>query len=264
VAIEMNKKAFDYGCLAAHEPQKIDDMVGAVKGEGDNEEPIAQALDDVIAKRIKFLTSYQNQAYAKRYEAVVDRVRNAEQKIVANSEALTMAVARYYAKLLSYKDEYEVARLYTNGDFLNDLKKTFGGDYKLSFHLAPPIMEQTDPATGRPKKREFGPWMMQGFKVLAKMSFLRGTMFDVFGYSHERKEERGLITQYEHDVETMIGLLSPQTIDMCVEWMSLPNDIRGYGPVKEGNMKKATAKRTQLMEAIANGTAASDSEKMAA
>ncbi len=251
VSIESNKKSFAFGRLAAHDPGKIEELAKEARGD-EKEDQIAVTLEDVIAKRAAYLTAYQNAAYASRYMDMVARVREAEQKVVANSTALTEAVARYYHKLLAYKDEYEVARLYTNGDFIKDLKTTFQGNYKIRFNMAPPIMEKPDPATGRPQKREFGPWMLGALGMLAKFKFLRGTPMDVFGYHKDRKVERELITQYEQTIETVLAGLTKANIDDCIELLSLPDEIRGYGPVKEKNIAKANARRDALLHRLSH------------
>ena len=165
---------------------------------------------------------------------------------------LPRAVAINYAKLLAYKDEYEVARLYTDGRFEQQLRDQFEGDFKFNFNLAPPILGGGKDALGRPKKRAFGSWMMPVFRVLAKLRFLRGTALDVFGYSADRKLERDLIAGYEKDVATVLGLLSPANVDTAVELLSLPDRIRGYGPVKEKAVKDAKARYEQLAADLVN------------
>lgn len=149
VAVDTNKKAFFFGRLAAHNPDEVSALVRVVQGDSEGEQ-ISQTLNDVIEKRMAYLTGYQNKAYAKRYKDLVERVRETEGKVIANGTALTEAAARYYHKVLAYKDEYEVARLYTNGDFKKALKSQFAGNYKIAFNLAPPIMEKkTPPQAGR-------------------------------------------------------------------------------------------------------------------
>jgi indolepyruvate ferredoxin oxidoreductase len=243
VAIAANKRAFNFGRLAAHDPAKVATLAKAVTGSAVVEE-IAETLDDRIHKRAAYLTDYQNAAYAKRYTDMVARVRAADP---CPSKSLTEAVARNYHKLLAYKDEYEVARLYTNGDFMKNLKAQFGGNFKLNFHMAPPIMETPDPATGRPKKRTFGPWMLGALGVLAKFKFLRGTPMDVFGYHHDRKQERALIVSYESDIEAVLTGIAQDNYETGVEILNLPDMIRGFGPVKEKNIKSATALRETLL-----------------
>jgi indolepyruvate ferredoxin oxidoreductase len=250
VAIPANKKAFNFGRLAAHNPQAIEKMMADVRGEV-QEEPVAQTLEEIIVKRIAYLTDYQNTAYAKRYASAIADLRTAEAALQCT--AVTEAAARYYHKLLAYKDEYEVARLFTDGNFMKELKATFQGDYKIRFNLAPPIMEQEDPATGRPRKREFGAWMLPAFGLLAKFKFLRGTPFDIFGYHHDRRVERRLIAEYEADIALVKSTLNRDNLDICVELLSVPDEIRGYGPVKDASLKKAQARRAELRAMLENG-----------
>jgi indolepyruvate ferredoxin oxidoreductase len=211
----------------------------------------AMTLDEVIEHRAKHLTLYQNNRLARRYRKLVDQVRDAAVK-GGYGEALPRAVAVNYAKLLAYKDEYEVARLYSDGAFEQQLRDQFEGDFKFNFNLAPPILASGVDALGRPKKRAFGPWMLNVFRVLAKFKFLRGTPFDIFGRSADRKLERDLIAGYEKDVATVLGLLSPLTIDTAVELLSLPDRIRGYGPVKEKAVHDAKARYAQLAADLAS------------
>jgi indolepyruvate ferredoxin oxidoreductase len=250
VSIKMNTQAFRLGRLAAHDPAKLASMM-----KGDEPEALKtldeMSLDEVIAHRTKLLTDYQNAAYAARYRDLVDQVR----KVAFDGgygEALPRAVAINYAKLLAYKDEYEVARLYSGEAFAESLGKQFEGDYKISFNLAPPILQSGVDALGRPKKRVFGAWMMPVFRTMAKFRSLRGTMFDPFGYSEDRKLERNLIKGYEQDVVTAVKLLSPKTHDIAVELLSLPDQIRGYGPVKEASVAKAKARYEQLAKDLVN------------
>jgi indolepyruvate ferredoxin oxidoreductase len=175
----------------------------------------------------------------------VTQVRDAATK-GGYGEALPRAVAINYAKLLAYKDEYEVARLYTDGRFEQQLRDQFEGDFKFGFNLAPPMLGGGKDALGRPKKRAFGSWMMPVFRLLAKLRFLRGTAFDIFGRSPDRKLERDLIAGYEKDVSTVLPLLSPVTVDTAVELLSLADRIRGYGPVKEKAVQDAKARYAQL------------------
>ncbi len=252
VGIASNKKAFNFGRLAVHNPQSIEKMMADVRGDA-QEETVAQTLDEIIAKRVSYLTSYQNTAYAQRYTTKIADIKAVEEKLQTGALAVTEAVARYYHKLLAYKDEYEVARLFTDSHFMKELKATFQGDYKIRFNLAPPIMEQEDPATGRPKKREFGAWMLPAFGLLAKFKFLRGTALDIFGYHHDRRAERQLIADYEADIALVAASLRKDNMDTCVKLLSLPDEIRGYGPVKEASLKKAQAKRIELRAMLEGG-----------
>ncbi|MFN3700710.1 MAG: indolepyruvate ferredoxin oxidoreductase family protein [Alphaproteobacteria bacterium] len=251
VAIEENKKAFNYGRLAAHDPQKVEELVKSVKGDI-KEEQIADTLDSIIEKRKNYLRDYQGEALANRYETLVRRVQEAERKINAASEDMALAAARYYHKVLAYKDEYEVARLYTNGDFMRELEAQFSGNYKLKFNMAPPILGGIDPATGRPKKREFGAWMLSALKILARLKGLRGTPFDIFGYTAERKMERDLIVKYEQTTDYLLKHLTAENLAVAAEILSIPDTIKGYGPVKHANSEKATALHSELMEKFNN------------
>lgn len=252
VGINSNKMAFNFGRLAAHEPKIIEKMLSDVHGDV-HEEPIAQTLDEVIAKRVAYLTGYQNAQYAQRYFTAIAGLKAAEETMKTGALAVTEAAARYYHKVLAYKDEYEVARLFTDGHFMKELKSTFQGNYKIRFNLAPPIMEQEDPATGRPRKREFGAWMLPAFGMLAKLKFLRGTAFDIFGYHKDRRAERQLISDYEADIALVKAKLGRDTLDICTALLSMPEEIRGYGPVKEASLKKAQARRNELRALLEGG-----------
>jgi indolepyruvate ferredoxin oxidoreductase len=165
---------------------------------------------------------------------------------------LSAAVARYAFKLMAYKDEYEVARLYADSDFRKRIADQFEGDYKLTFHLAPPLMNPPDPITGEAKKSVFGPWMMTAFSVLSKFKGLRGTAFDIFGYSDERKMERQLIADYEKMLEELISKAAADNYDVAVDLASIPEFIRGYGHVKHKHLVEAKKRETELLERFRN------------
>ena len=169
---------------------------------------------------------------------------------------LSEAVARYYFKLLAIKDEYEVARLYAESDFTKRVAAQFEGDYKLVFHLAPPVLNKADPATGVPVKSTYGPWMMKAFGVLAKMRKYRGTALDFFGRTAERKGERALIVEYEKLVDEILGKLSPQNHATAVELASVPEHIRGYGHVRETHLKTAKTREAALLASFRAPSAA--------
>jgi indolepyruvate ferredoxin oxidoreductase len=209
------------------------------------------SLDEIIAHRSAFLTDYQNDKLAERYRKLVTQVRNAATNAGFGDE-LPRAVAINYAKLLAYKDEYEVARLYTDGKFEQQIRDQFDGDFKISFNLAPPLLGGGTDALGRPRKRAFGPWMMPVFRLLATMRGLRGTAFDIFGHSADRKLERDLIVGYEKDVAAVLGALSPLTLETAIELLALPDRIRGYGPVKEKSAQDAKARHAQLAADLVN------------
>ncbi|UKE69677.1 indolepyruvate ferredoxin oxidoreductase family protein [Xanthomonas cerealis pv. cerealis] len=207
---------------------------------------LSRSLHELVARRRAFLVDYQDAAYAARYAALVERVREAEQRVAAGSTALTEAVARYAFKLMAYKDEYEVARLYTSGDFQRQLQQQFDGAYSLRFHLAPPLLARKD-AQGRALKREYGPWMFTAFKWLAKLRVLRGGAFDLFGYSAERRGERQLIADYERTVGELLDRLGADNLALAVEIASVPEHIRGYGHVKEAHLHDAKQREARLL-----------------
>jgi len=251
VSIKMNTQAFQLGRLAAADPARLkemmkdhDDVVPAKTLE-------SMTVDEIIIHRTSMLTNYQSSRLAKRYRKLVDQVRDAATR-GGFGDALPRAVAINYAKLLAYKDEYEVARLYTDGNFEKQLRDQFEGDFKFNFNLAPPLLGGGTDALGRPRKRAFGAWMMPVFRLLAKMRALRGTAFDIFGYSADRRLERDLIAGYEKDVAHVLSVLSPLTLDTAIEILSLPDRIRGYGPVKEKAVQDAKARYAQLAADLAN------------
>ena len=207
---------------------------------------LSRSLDEVIARRVAFLSDYQNIDYAKRYSDFVARVRAAEQAKAPGSSDLSEAVARYAFKLMAYKDEYEVARLYTSGDFQKRVAQQFEGDYKIRFHLAPPLLAKKD-AEGRLIKQEFGPWMFTAFKLMARLRFLRGTALDIFGRTEERRMERKLIEDYFATVEGLLGKLDAGNAALAAEIASIPEHIRGYGHVKEAHLHKAKAREAELL-----------------
>jgi indolepyruvate ferredoxin oxidoreductase len=204
-----------------------------------------QSLDSVIKKRVEFLTGYQDAAYATQYETLVARVREREAALGLGNK-LSMAVAKSYAKLMAYKDEYEVARLYTDGRFALQLQSQFDGKFSVKFNLAPPLFAKKD-AKGHLVKAEFGSWMWGAFKLLAKLKGLRGTAFDVFGYTAERKMERALVTEYRAMIEALLPSLEAANHAAAVELAALPEQIRGFGHVKEKAVAEYQARRQELL-----------------
>ena len=207
---------------------------------------LSRSLDELITRRVAFLTEYQDAAYAARYRDLVTRVRGAENVRAPGSTALTEAVARYFFKLMAYKDEYEVARLYTSGEFQRRLQQQFEGDYEVRFHLAPPLFAKKD-AQGRLMKKEYGPWMFKAFGLLAKLRFLRGGAFDVFGRTAERRGERQLIGDYERTLDQLLASLDADRLGLAVDIASIPEHIRGYGHVKERHLHEAKAREADLL-----------------
>jgi indolepyruvate ferredoxin oxidoreductase len=207
---------------------------------------LSRSLDELVARRVAFLTEYQDAAYAGRYRDLVAKVRAAEQAKTPGSTDLSEAVARYAFKLMAYKDEYEVARLYTSGEFRRRIEQQFEGDFKVHFHLAPPLLAKKD-AQGRLMKQEFGPWVFTAFKFLAKLRGLRGGRFDIFGYTEERKMERRLIADYFATVDRLLAGLTADNVALAAEIAAIPEHIRGYGHVKEAHLHKAKAREAELL-----------------
>ena len=249
VAVEANKQAFLWGRRAAHDLASVERAAAPALAEPATHR-LSRTLEDLIAKRVEHLTRYQNRAYAERYRALVERVRQAEETRAKGMTGLAEAVARALHKLMAYKDEYEVARLYTDGTFLAQLRQQFEGDYRLQFHLAPPLLADRDPETGHLKKRAYGPWMLKAFSVLARLKGLRGTALDPFGRSEERRRERALIGQYERVVEELIQGLTHENHELAVEIARLPLDIRGFGHVQEANLVKVKQREAELLAAF--------------
>jgi indolepyruvate ferredoxin oxidoreductase len=210
--------------------------------------PVSETLEEMIRRRAAFLTGYQNADYASKYTRLVERANTQELSKAKGLTGLTEAVARYYFKLLAYKDEYEVARLYADAAFTEKMTAQFEGDYRLHFHLAPPLLAKRN-EKGELIKREYGAWMLPAFKVLAKLRFLRGTPLDIFGYSEERRTERRLIEDYETVVDELLAKLTPASHGLAVQIASIPEEIRGYGHVKARHLAAAKAKERKLLEA---------------
>ena len=248
-AVKMNQAAFLWGRRAAVDLAAIERLI-APKADVAPPTEIARTLEETVARRVEFLTGYQNAAYAEKYRHLVERVKQAESSLTKGLTGLSEAVARYYFKLLAYKDEYEVARLYADPAFMQKIKSQFEGDYKLHFHLAPPLLAKRDPATGELRKAEYGTWVFTAFKLLSKLRGMRGTAFDVFGYTQERRMERQLIGAYEVTIEELIGKLSSDNHALAVKIASIPEEIRGYGHVKERHLGIAKAKQADLMTAF--------------
>jgi indolepyruvate ferredoxin oxidoreductase len=245
-AVDANKLAFSWGRMAAHAPAQVKEAATPRSATPESQR-MSQSLEEMVERRVKFLTDYQDAAYAKPYADLVARVRTTESRVMPGSTALAEAVARYDFKLRAIKDEYEVARLYAESDFAERVAKQFEGDYKLVYHLAPPTTNKVDPTTGEPRKSTYGPWMMKAFRVLAKLRRFRGTALDVFGRTEERKMERRLIVEYETMVDEILGKLAPHNHKVAVQLATIPEHIRGYGHVKDRHLKEAKARETMLL-----------------
>ena len=234
--VERNLRAFEIGRWAVLHPE---DAAAILRPRGVARLP--QSREDRIAYRADHLAAYQGKRLAKRYRKLVDAVKDPD---------LQEAVAKGYHKVLAYKDEYEVARLLL--DSRDKAAAEFDGEFRMTFHLAPPILGGKGP-DGRPRKREFGEWMLRPMRLLARMKALRGTPFDPFGYFPERRMERALIRQYETDMKEILPKVAPENRDIALALAALPLDIRGFGPVKRANARKAAKRREQLLESFRRG-----------
>jgi indolepyruvate ferredoxin oxidoreductase len=243
VAIESNKKSFLWGRRAAVDLKRVESI--AIPGK-----PVVlqmpQSLDTLVKRRVAFLTDYQDAAWAAQYQRTVEDARAAEGRLGAGSK-FAQAVAKSLFKLMAYKDEYEVARLYTDGQFTDKLKQQFDGDFTIKFNLAPPLLAKKD-GEGHLVKAQYGSWTWQAFKLLAKLKKLRGTKFDIFGYTDERRMERALIVEYRKLIESMLPKLTADNLATAIDIAALPEKIRGFGHVKD----KAVAQyRTDLARLLA-------------
>jgi indolepyruvate ferredoxin oxidoreductase len=247
--VDFNKQAFAWGRVAAHD---VDVVLAAAGRNGMTAQVIefkrTPTLEELVERRVAFLTDYQNAAYARSYRDAVEEVRARESALgeAGRGLKLSRAVAAGLFKLMAYKDEYEVARLYAEPAFRAKIEGMFEGDYKLRFHLAPPLLAKRDDQ-GHLRKQAFGSWMMPAFGVLAKLRFLRGTAFDPFGYTEERKQERALITAYRATLSRLLAQLTPDNLEQVVAVARIPEEIRGYGHVKERHLKAAMQKQAGLL-----------------
>ncbi len=257
VAVESNRRAFLWGRRAAVDPAQVEALAAPPRAIPVTRR-LSETLDELIARRVDFLTDYQDEAWSRRYLALVERVRAAEQALPRPGGAsgprgqaladwpLTAAVARYFFKLMSYKDEYEVARLYTRPEFLARVREQFEGEGQLTFHLAPPLFAKRKP-DGEPIKTAYGPWMLGAMRVLARLRRLRGGPLDLFGRTAERRGERALIDEYEATIREVATSLSAERLSIAVELASVPEHIRGFGPVKERHLAQAVQRRAQAL-----------------
>jgi indolepyruvate ferredoxin oxidoreductase len=253
-SVEMNKRAFAWGRLAAFDPAAVEAAARPLLREAPAPERQVP-LEELVARRAAFLTEYQNAAYARRYAALVERVAARERAIAPGSSRLAEAVARADFKLLAYKDEYEVARLYTNGELERQIELEFEGGYALSVHLAPQFLPgflaPRDGRTGRVRKWEIPAWLILPiFRVMARLRFLRGTPFDPFGWTAHRRLERELATGYEARIAELLAGLSAGNLDLASQIAGLPEQIRGFDTVKEQSLAQVREKEQELLAAF--------------
>ncbi len=260
VAVENNKTAFAWGRRAAHDLSSVEKLFATAQVIAMPLLASRESVDALVTRRVEFLTAYQNAAYAQSYEAFVRKVEQAESAL--GKTLLTQNVARYLFKLMSYKDEYEVARLHTDTGFLNKVNAMFEGDFKLNYHLAPPLIAKAN-EKGELQKQKFGPWMLTGFKLLARLKGLRGTFLDVFGRTAERKMERELMVDYKASIEATLKSLRAENHAMAVEIARIPEMIKGYGHVKERNVKAARLQWSELMQGYAQPARVDDAKRAA-
>jgi indolepyruvate ferredoxin oxidoreductase len=247
-AVAMNVAAFRWGRRAAADLKAVE--AKAPRPETiDPARKLSQSFDEVVERRVAFLTDYQDAAYAGRYRSLVERARAIETAKAPGKSGLADAVARYLFKLMAYKDEYEVARLYTDPSFERQVRNDIGGErLRYQVHLAPPLLARRDKITGVPRKMTFGPWIFPVFRMLAKFKFLRGTVFDPFGHTAERKIERSLVREYEALLEEIFAKLTPENHHLAVGLAAIPDKIRGFGHVKLRHLKTAKADESALLE----------------
>ena len=256
VAVDNNKTAFEWGCRAAHDWAEVEQLLLSSKSSVSVIEfKKRDSLEDIIAKRVAFLTAYQNAAYAKKYTDFVATIHSKETSLNTgnNNLILTETVAKNLFKLMAFKDEYEVARLHSNGDFEKKVASMFEGDYKLNYHLAPPLIARKNDK-GELQKQQFGPWMLTSFKWLSKLKGLRGTAFDIFGKTIERKMEQSLITDYLSSMNLVLSKLNVDNkstlLPMALELANIPESIKGFGHVKEKNVAVSRLKWDDLLTAL--------------
>jgi indolepyruvate ferredoxin oxidoreductase len=251
-AVELNKRALAWGRLAAVDRAAVERA--AHPGLRGDDAAREDALEALVARRVAFLTAYQSARYARRYEALVRRVAAREAERVPGSDALARGVARYAFKLMAYKDEYEVARLWTDGAFARQLEREFEGEgpdgYRIRLHLAPQIANRRDPATGRARKWSLGPWIFPLLRGMARLRVLRGTPFDPFGWTAHRRRERALSREYAARVDELLAGLTRENLELAVEIARIPEYIRGFDLVKERHLAAARTKEAELLAAF--------------
>lgn len=245
VAVAANQQVFTLGRVLAEYPDALRAWIDP--SETRDRAVSTESVEAMVARRVDYLTNYQNAAYAERYRRFVHEVSEAVDQRVAGADAFTRAVAHNLFRLMAYKDEYEVARLHSEPEFLATIAEQFEGGYALEFNLAPPFLARRDPVTGLPMKRRFGAWVLPLFRGLARLKGLRGTMFDPFGHTAERRMERRLIESYRETIKGLLPTLSKANLDLAVEIANLPASVRGYGHVKLRSVEVFAAREKELL-----------------
>jgi indolepyruvate ferredoxin oxidoreductase len=254
-AVAMNLAAFRWGRRTAADLASVEALIKPAPDATSDARRLSQSFDEMVSRRVAYLTAYQNAAYAGRYRNKVEQVRAVEAERTPGKCGLAEAVGRYLFKLMAYKDEYEVARLYTDGSLVKQVNSELGGkNLRFDVHLAPPLLARRDKVTGLPRKLTFGPWIFSAFRLLAKLKFLRGGYFDPFGYTAERRSERRLIAEYEAMLDEVLAKLSPENHHLAVGLAAIPEKIRGFGHVKVRHLDTAKADEAALFEQFRAGS----------
>ena len=251
VAVDFNKAAFAWGRVAAQDPDTVEQKFKPKIGDVDSPEDV----DAVVNRCAAFLTGYQDRKYAERYRQLVEQAINMEKEVTSNRRGFSEAVARSYFKLLAYKDEYEVARLFTEPRFIEGIEERFEGDFRLEFNLAPAWLSRPDKTVGLIQKKRFGPWILRAFRLLARCKGMRGTVFDPFGYTRDRKLERRLIMDFENNVTKLLAGLCQDNYETATAIAKLPQRIRGFGHIKQANADSISSEQNKLWESLNNPVA---------
>jgi indolepyruvate ferredoxin oxidoreductase len=247
-SVKMNQEAFMWGRRASVDMKAVERLVKLDEKHPDRDTP-AESLDEIVAIRARFLTEYQNQRYAQKYTSFIAKALEIERSRPL-VKGLAEIVARNYFKLLAYKDEYEVARLHSGAEFSKKIDAMFEGKYSVRYHLAPPLFSKRDKETGHLIKSEYGGWVRYLFKLIAKLKFLRGSPLDLFGWTAERKMERNLITEYEGIFAEVTSERYIDNISLVKEILAFPEEIRGFGHVKEDNVVAVKKKLDKLLTTL--------------
>jgi indolepyruvate ferredoxin oxidoreductase len=254
-AVAMNHAAFRWGRRAALDRAAVEAVAKPAPQAASDARRLSASFDEMVERRVAFLTAYQDAGYAARYKAWVEKAKAAEAAHAPGKSGLAEAVARGLFKLMAYKDEYEVARLYADDSFLKQVRAEFAGDnLRFEFHLAPPLIARRDKTTGLPRKMTFGPWLLPMFRLLARLKFLRGTAFDPFGYTPERRTERRLVADYEAMLNELYSRLTPGNHHLAVGLAAIPEKIRGFGHVKLRHLAAAKADEASLLDQFRRGS----------